>query len=246
MKYKLLVLDVDGVLVKSKSAPVSKRVIGAIKSIRKKIKVSLCTGRVYTDLKYILDVLGINNSHHVIESGSKVLNPDGKEENIKDISFKDVKGIVELAGDFPQGYGFCVNGKWVDDINNIKKGIITTVSLHSHSQKRTKEILEKIKGIKYHIAVGSHWEIPEGNFILITNPEVSKKKALEYVQEKLGITKAETIGVGDMPNDIPLFEACGLTVAMGNGDDKLKKIADKVAPSIDDEGVAWVIKEFLK
>jgi len=214
--------------------------------IKGKIKISLCTGRAYVDLKQIINVLGINNSYHVIESGAKVLNPEGKEENIKDIPFKDVKNIVNIAGDTPQGYGFCVDGKWVEDIENGKKGVVTTVSFHSHSQKKTKEILERIKSVKYYVAVGSHWEIPEGNFILITNPEASKKLALEYVQEKLGITKQETVAVGDMPNDIPLFEASGLKIAMGNADQKLKDKADDVAPSIDKDGVVWVIEKNLK
>lgn len=246
MIYKLLVLDVDGVLVKSKSAPVSQKVIQAVKSLKGKVKVGLCTGRTHADLKHILNALDLNDAYHVIESGAKVLNPEGKEENIKDIPLNEVKKILKIAGDTPQGYGFCAHGEWVDNITKIKNRLVTTVSLHSHSQTRTKQILDKIEGLKYHVAVGSHWEIPDGNFILITNPEVSKKKSLEYVQKKLDISKPETVGVGDMPNDIPLFEACGLKIGLENGDDKLKEKADEIAPSINEEGVAWVIEKFLE
>ena len=39
--------------------------------------------------------------------------------------------------------------------------------------------------------------------------------------------------------------ACGLKVAMGNAIPELKEIADYVAPSVDDDGVADVIEKFI-
>ena len=53
------------------------------------------------------------------------------------------------------------------------------------------------------------------------------------------------IGVGDARNDAPLLNVCGLKVAMGNADDKLKKIAHYIAPSVDEDGVAHVVERFI-
>lgn len=39
--------------------------------------------------------------------------------------------------------------------------------------------------------------------------------------------------------------ACGLRVAMGNAVDDLKAIADYIAPSVDDDGLAEVIEKFI-
>ena len=246
MKYKLLLLDVDGVLVKSKEVPISDKVIHAISKVKNQLKIALCTGRTRRDLQQILDVLDINNSYHVIESGAKILNPQGVEENIKALTPKNVNWIVTTAGGTPQGYSFCVNGIWVEDLNKIADRQITTVSLHSQTQEQTKKILEAIKPIfsKYHVAVASHWQIPNGNFILITHPEASKGLAVKYVQKKLGIAKEQTLAVGDMPNDIPLFATSGFKVAMGNADEELKKAADYIAPSINDDGVAYVVDNY--
>lgn len=52
------------------------------------------------------------------------------------------------------------------------------------------------------------------------------------------------IGVGDGYNDYPMLEACGLKVAMGNAVDELKVIADIVAPSIEQDGLAKVIEDY--
>lgn len=247
MRYKLLILDIDGVLVKSKDAPVSDAVVQAVISANQRVAISLCTGRTQTDAQRIIDVLNLRESYHVIESGAKVLNSRGEEENVKSISIEDAHWIIDIAKNTPAGYGYCVNGKWEEDATVIGGRQVTTVSLHSHSQRQTKLILEAITPVseKYHVAVGSHWQIPEGNFILITHKEATKGSAISYVQERLGITKEETIGVGDMPNDLPIFERSGLKIAVGNADGMLKKKADEVVPSIDEDGVAYVINKYI-
>lgn len=245
--YKLLLLDVDGTLLKQKGDSVSSVVRHVVAEIRERVHVSLCTGRTHRDAKQVIDDLGIASSYHVIESGAKVLNPQGEEENVKSISLVDIEWILAEAGSTPAAYGFCAGGIWLDAPDKIGSGLVTTVALHSHSKQQTGLIMSKLKRVedKYHIGVGSHWQIKEGAFILITNKEASKKSAIEYIQHKLSITKAETIGIGDMLNDLPLFEASGFKVAMDNGDELLKDKADYVAPSIDEDGVAVAIKKYL-
>jgi hypothetical protein len=92
---------------------------------------------------------------------------------------------------------------------------------------------------------GSKWGSINGSVIHITNKESSKESGVKYIQNKLGIFKEESIGIGDMFNDLPLFKAVGLKVAMGNGTDELKKQADVVAPTLKEDGVAWLIEKFL-
>ncbi len=245
--YKLLLLDVDGTLLKQKGDSVSIVVQEAVAKIREGVHVSLCTGRTHQDAKQVIDALGIASSYHVIESGAKVLNPHGEEENVKSISMDDIKWILSEAGSTPATYGICTDGIWLDSLDKIGKGLVTTVALHSHSKQQTDLIMSKLTRItdKYHISVGSHWQIKEGAFILITNKEASKKSAIEYIQHKLSITKEETMGIGDMLNDLPLFEASGLKIAMGNGDQLLKDKADCVVPTIDEDGVAVAIGKYL-
>lgn len=245
--YKLLLLDVDGTLLKAKGDRVSQVVIDAITKIEYSVHVSLCTGRTHHDVQEVIQDLSISNNYHIIESGAKVLSPLGKEENVKHITLDEIKWIVDEAGGTPAGYGYCADGIWLNEMDKIGESKVTTVALHSHSQNQTKKIMDMLENVKdkFHIGVGSHWQIKDGSFILITNKEASKKSAIEYVQNKLGISKSETVGIGDMLNDLPLFEASGLKIAMGNGAEELKAKADYVAPSIDDDGVALAINNHL-
>ena len=53
------------------------------------------------------------------------------------------------------------------------------------------------------------------------------------------------MAIGDGHNDIPLLEAAGFKVAMGNAPDEVKAVADYVAPSLQDDGVAEAIERFI-
>jgi len=59
------------------------------------------------------------------------------------------------------------------------------------------------------------------------------------------IKPQEIIGVGDGPNDYPLLMGSGFKVAMGNAVPELKEIADFIAPSVEEDGVATVIEKFV-
>jgi hydroxymethylpyrimidine pyrophosphatase-like HAD family hydrolase len=72
-----------------------------------------------------------------------------------------------------------------------------------------------------------------------------KGTALRLIQERLGISPAETLAIGDNSVDLPMFEAAAWSVAMGNAPPEVKRRAGAVSPSNDDEGVAWAVKNFV-
>ena len=63
--------------------------------------------------------------------------------------------------------------------------------------------------------------------------------------EILKIGKDAILGVGDHENDMLLFDAVGFKVAMGNAEDNLKAKADFIAPTVYDDGLAFVIDKFI-
>jgi len=77
-------------------------------------------------------------------------------------------------------------------------------------------------------------------------PELkSRASRIFKVAKILGIDTHEIIGIGDGYNDFPLLMACGLKVAMGNAVEDLKAIADYIAPTVSQDGVADVINKFV-
>lgn len=66
---------------------------------------------------------------------------------------------------------------------------------------------------------------------------VHKGAAILDVLAHLGIDPADAIGVGDNWNDAPMFEVCGLSIAMGNAAPGVRALADQVTTAIDEDGI---------
>ena len=79
----------------------------------------------------------------------------------------------------------------------------------------------------------------------ITNKNVNKWTAIEFLLNKLHIQKEDVIGIGDNVNDKEMIENAGLGVAMGNSSPEMKAIADVVVSDNNSEGVAEVIRKFV-
>lgn len=74
---------------------------------------------------------------------------------------------------------------------------------------------------------------------------VTKGKALNAVCHELHINMDETAAFGDQELDIPMIEAAGLGIAMGNAIRELKDKADFVTRSNNDAGVAYALEQYL-
>ncbi len=74
---------------------------------------------------------------------------------------------------------------------------------------------------------------------------VTKATTLALLCAERRIAPEEVLAIGDMPNDIALLEWAGTSYAMGNAHPTVQAVADHVAPSNDDDGVARVIEELL-
>jgi hypothetical protein len=82
-------------------------------------------------------------------------------------------------------------------------------------------------------------------FSEITAPGVSKGSALAFLARRYGIAREQTIAVGDNGNDASMIEWAGLGVAVANATPEAKAVADWIAPSVAEDGVAALIDRFI-
>jgi Cof subfamily protein (haloacid dehalogenase superfamily) len=74
---------------------------------------------------------------------------------------------------------------------------------------------------------------------------VNKGVALAELARQLHIPQEAVVAIGDQANDLEMVGWAGLGLAMGNAIDPLKAVANHVIPSIDNDGVAVAIEQFL-
>lgn len=72
----------------------------------------------------------------------------------------------------------------------------------------------------------------------------NKWVGISKVIERLGIAPEETMAFGDGGNDVEMLEGAGIGIAMGNASDEVKKYADYVTASVDDDGIVKALKHF--
>lgn len=84
------------------------------------------------------------------------------------------------------------------------------------------------------------------NDLEITHVSAQKGTALlRYAQAKK-ITPSQILAVGDSGNDLSMLSLdLGITAAMANASDSIRKVCSKVIPSNDHDGVAFLIKDVL-
>jgi 5-amino-6-(5-phospho-D-ribitylamino)uracil phosphatase len=93
----------------------------------------------------------------------------------------------------------------------------------------------------------------DGNVTIVrTDPQllqimdryVSKAAALQMVVEHYQIPLENVMAIGDAPNDVGIVKIAGIGVAMDNGSESVKNVADWIAPSNNDHGVHAALMKF--
>lgn len=79
----------------------------------------------------------------------------------------------------------------------------------------------------------------------ITNQNVNKWTAIEYLMNKFNISREEVVAVGDNMNDKEMIINSGLGVVMGNSNPKMKELANVIVADNNSEGVLEAINKFI-
>ncbi|MGB8402009.1 Cof-type HAD-IIB family hydrolase [Bradyrhizobium sp.] len=83
-------------------------------------------------------------------------------------------------------------------------------------------------------------------YLDITPPGHDKGTFVEAIARRLGIATEAVATIGDMQNDLPMFASSGISFAMGNAADDVKKHATHVTTSNENEGFAGAIETVLR
>jgi Cof subfamily protein (haloacid dehalogenase superfamily) len=82
-------------------------------------------------------------------------------------------------------------------------------------------------------------------YLDVTHPEANKGGVVEFLSRHLKIAPAEIATIGDMPNDVRMFEKTGLSIAMGNASAEVQAQANFVTLSNEEDGFAYAMEKFV-
>lgn len=245
MKYKALVLDLDGTTLPPFTYEVRPKIKAAIEKAKEKVFVSIATGRPLTKAVKIIEDLSLSGVC-IVNNGTQLYDPIKKEiirayylprdlvEEVYALFQKEkiTIWVVTDEGDFPGEKWRSYDKLYGVVAVNIPPALVPTLE----------EKVKHIQGITTHRMFGN---TPDQEFLEVTDARATKQSGIFEVAKREGIKPEEIIGVGDSYNDFPLLMACGLKIAMGNAAPELKAIADFIAPTVEEDGVATIIEKFI-
>jgi len=82
-------------------------------------------------------------------------------------------------------------------------------------------------------------------YLDITHPKANKGGVVDRLSEMLGIERENIATIGDMPNDVLMFQRGGVSIAMGNASDAVKARATCVTDSNENQGFARAMRRFV-
>jgi Cof subfamily protein (haloacid dehalogenase superfamily) len=82
-------------------------------------------------------------------------------------------------------------------------------------------------------------------YLDVTHPEANKGSVVRFLAARYGIPTEAIATIGDMTNDVPMFAASGLPIAVGNATPEVQGAARLVSTSNEEEGFANAVERFI-
>ena len=263
MNIKLVATDIGGTLARDDGS-LSGRTIDVLRAvINKGINIALVTGynmemtQEYSN-KIPGDIITIIQNGAIIYDGKKLLQTNylKKETAWKVIKFFESKGFTPILFSGVEGGGKVyykrTNEKFIPrssftEVNDFK-GILSEDPVEISAWESTEDILavkeeaETLFGDKWYVTASIQ---EKRSWLEVLNPKARKVEALLTVMRKKGIKPEEVIYFGDNFNDVECLEAVKYPVVVENGLPDVKSLAWRVAPTNNDDGVAFELKNIL-
>lgn len=165
-----------------------------------------------------------------------------REQLIEQALLFHMNGTRDEIANSPEFEKFCEKIKNIKDIKHLQNYQIYKIFISSADKQLVKDIDIAIGDIPGIVSASSF-----SNNLELTHIEAQKGIALKEYISSLGFTMDEVMALGDSMNDYSMLSMdFGITVAMENAMDEVKKVAKYTTISNNENGVAYAIHKLLE
>lgn len=264
MLPKLLAIDLDGTVFNSKGiiSKKNKQMIRKLESLG--VQIVIATGRGLQSATNVMNEIGIKG-HIVGLNGASISQVEERKVlNMSEIPYSLINTVMAIGDhseiniylnsvdstylilrDSKLYRYFGINKEFIIiNVDNVKAMEIEdiTISKILFSSKNSKLLAKCYKNLS-----GLNLEVvyPDTFCIEITLKGINKASGLMFLSQHLKIPAQDMIAIGDSENDLSMIKYVGHGIAMGNAMDSVKKVADEIIKTNDEDGVAEAIEKFI-
>lgn len=268
MKYKLLVLDVDGTLLNEEKA-ISKRTLAALLKVQQMgVRIALASGRPTYGLLPIAKSLelGLYGGFILSYNGSQIIDAKNGEVlferriNPEMIPYIEKKAIKNGFALFTYHDDTLLTNT-PDNVHVQEEATLNNLKLITEEEFSTAIDFAPCKCMLVSddeealTDLENHWKKrldgvldvfrSEPYFLEVVPCTVDKANTLAVLLEYLDIRRDEVLAIGDGVCDVAMIQLAGMGVAMGNSVDSVKICADYTTDTNGNDGVAQAVEKLI-
>lgn len=249
---RLVVSDVDGTIVTTDKSILPSTVAAVARLLEAGIPLSLVSARPPRGMAYIQEALRLTGPLAGF-NGGRVLTPDGavlSEHLVPEAAARTVLEAFQARG--VSVFVFSGDDWLVQDFDGphvaherhtVRYDPVVVDSFEPYLARVSKMVgvsddeplLAEIEAaLQQQIGGAATVKRSQTYYLDLTAREANKGNAIKMLADVLGIGVEEIAVIGDMDNDVPMFEVAGFSVAMGNASPAVKGKASAAAAADND------------
>jgi len=265
MKYKLLVLDIDGTLLNSRKQITARTKTALLKAQQLGVRLVLASGRPTYGVMPIARELDMDKNGGFILSynGGQIINVEtnellfekrinpemipllerlAKRNGFPIFTYHQNKIITNSPGNKRVRSEAKLNGMEIVHAPEFSQAIDFSPCKCMFVSEDPNMLSDTRQYLKKHLA-GAMDIFPSEEYFLEIVPEfIDKANTLSVLADIIKISKDQIIAVGDGVCDVTMIQMAGFGVAMGNAQISVKQCADYVTGGNDEDGVASIVE----
>ena len=263
-RIALVVSDVDGTLL-TKDKVLTEAAKAAVHQLHEAgIGFTITSSRPTIGMRFLIEPLQIKLPIGPY-NGSSIVDPQLKPVEQHLIPAPAVQRCLEVLNDFGVDIWLFTNEQWL-----IRNGNGEYVAHEQHTIRADPTIVAdftpylsaacKIVGsspdpallqrcesaVQKALGAEANAVRSQSYYLDITPPGCDKGTFVQAIAKRLGVATDAIATIGDMQNDLAMFRQSGLSFAMGNATDDVKKFATHITTSNENEGFAGAMAMILK
>ncbi len=265
---KLIAIDLDGTLLTDEKTISDKNKAILSKAKKQGVKVVICTGRPLIAIESYLNRLELRDpgDYSITFNGGAIQKNDTGEELLSyALTLRDVQDMAEVMTelDLPLdiiSVDTCINLTTSKSQKSLYKTLNPLLKFKTMSPEELDDSIifnkmvvgvdadyldEKLKGLSKEWYERFNIMKSRTCLLEIIHSDVSKANGIDLLAKKLGIEQSEVMAIGDEENDVSMIEYAGMGVVMANGNERVKKLAQFVTKSNEEDGVAYAVEKFV-
>ncbi len=262
-RIRLVVSDVDGTLVQTDKSLAASTVAAAGRLRVASIPLAIISARPPRGMIWIAEQLGLAGLLAGFNGGT-IMQPDGTVVEQHTVPPDAARTAIELFARARVSAWLFTGDEWLAQDPNGPH-----VDHERHTVRFNERIVEsfdryigqagKVVGVtddapllagletELQAMLGSTANAKRSQtyYLDVTHRDANKGNAVRMLASHVGVELAEVAVLGDMANDLPMFDVAGFAVAMGNGSPEVQARAAAVTGANDADGWAEAIDKFI-